>query len=243
MTSRAKLACRPERISQQPSSADQRPRHSSVRRHSPTRSGREALLNFLLFVVVALLMVWAAHSRLGSSLPEVTTVAVHIVTPECVSAEDMARRYGWEGDWREYMMAVKELNGWERCPILHVGDPVFVPDFRTREVVPHGSVGGPTRQSHRRRAEACPAVADDHAAAGSTYKNSSAVDSLNQQLDRVSPRSGETGRPVGAEILPASPPIAERQIRGRRQGRAARTIFHGGNHDSTAATPNSATDR
>jgi len=217
MTSRAKVACRPERISQQPISTDQRPRHSSARRHSQPRSGRDAL-----FVVVALMMVWTARTlTMGTPATPVTAVAVHTVTPQCVSAEDMARAYGWGGDWREYMMAVKELNGWDRWPILHVGDPVFVPDFRTREEAPYGSLAGPTQQSYRRRPEAYPAVADDHAAAGSTHKN----DLTNQQLDRVSPRSGETGRPVEAHVLLASPPIAERQLRGRRQGRAARTYL------------------
>jgi len=214
-------------------SADRSLSRTNKRRNATTRSGREATFarEALLFVVVALLlMVWAAHTtRLGSSLPEVTTVAVHTVTPQCVSAEDMARAYGFRGDWREYMMAVKELNRWDRWPILHVGDPVFVPDYRSNEEVAYGSVG-PTQQSHRRRAEAYPAdPADDHAAAGSTHQNSSAVDSRNQQLDRRETlRSSITGRPVEADILPASLPASERQIRGSRQGRAARPNPHGG---------------
>ena len=207
-------------------SADRSRCRTSDRRHSPTRSGREATFarEALLFVVVALLlMVWAAHTtRLGSSLPEVTTVAVHTVTPQCVSAEDMARAYGFRGDWREYMMAVKELNGWDRWPILYGGDPVFVPDYRSNEEVAYGSVG-PTQQSHRRRAEAYPAgsggiisgITSDPS--GSTHQNSSAVDSRNQQLDRRETLRPSTGRPVEAHVLLASP---------QRQGRAARPILH-----------------
>jgi len=250
---------RPERI-QQLTHIAHRPCSSSAHRNTAPRSGRKATLardatlarkatfarDAILFVpVVALLMVWAVRTTpLGSPVPETATVAAHTVTPECVSAEDMARRYGWEGDWREYMMEVKELNGWDRWPILHIGDPVIVPDYRSHEEVAYGSVAGPAQQIQSIEASYPADAADDPAAAGSTYQNSSAADSRNQQLDRSESLRPSTGRPVGADILPASPPIAERQLRGRRQGRAARTIFHGGNHDSTiAATSNSATDR
>ena len=221
------MTSRPGCISQQPTSTDQGMSHTSARRNATTRSGREAFLFFA--VAVPLLMVWAARTlTMGTPATPVTAIAVHTVTPQCVSAEDMARQYGFEGDWRENMMAVKELNGWDRWPILHVGDPVFVPDYRSNEEVAYGSVG-PTQQSHSvGSAELSDPAdpADDPAAAGSTHQNSSAV--TNQQLDRSESLRPGTGRPVEADNLPASLPASERQIRGSRQGRAARTNPHGG---------------
>ncbi len=146
------MTSRPERRSQQPistthrsrhTSADQSLSHTSARRHSPTRSGRQATLArqatfardaIFLIPVIALLMVWAARTlAMGTPATPATAFAAHTVTPQCVSAEDMARAYGWTGDWREYSYQIGQLNPSLDWGSLHAGETIRVPDYRTHQ--------------------------------------------------------------------------------------------------------------
>ncbi len=137
------MTSRPERRSQQPTSTTHRSRHTSAdqslsrtsdRRHSPPRSGRVAIFSqdaIFLIPVVALLMVWAARTlAMGTLATPATAFAAHTVTPECVSAEDMARAYGWTGDWREYSYQIGQLNPSLDWGSLHAGEVIRVPDYR-----------------------------------------------------------------------------------------------------------------
>jgi hypothetical protein len=56
--------------------------------------------------------------------------AIHTISADCVSAQQMAERYGWAGDWREYMEMTRRLNGWEQWPYLHAGEEIVVPEYR-----------------------------------------------------------------------------------------------------------------
>ena len=89
--------------------------------------GRAALI---LLPLTALVAVWAILSRPVIPPSAGPLVTVHTVTPDCVSAQDMARAYGWSGDWREYAWQIRQLNpglDWGR---LHAGQQLLVPDHR-----------------------------------------------------------------------------------------------------------------
>ena len=59
-------------------------------------------------------------------------LTVHTVSADCVSAQQMAEKYGWEGDWREFAWLVEQMNGWKEWPTLQLGQEVTVPDARPR---------------------------------------------------------------------------------------------------------------
>jgi hypothetical protein len=96
----------------------------------------------LLGIVVIVVLMWAVshHTYRDSHAPMQT--AAHIITPDCVSGEDMARAYGWTGDWREFAYEIRRLNGWADWPFLHAGDEVIVPDYRTHRCANGGGSEG-----------------------------------------------------------------------------------------------------
>jgi len=110
----------------------------SSRTPNVTRPRRACPLILLVLCIGSLvsLVVWAAHSR-QLAATAAAAVAAHTLTTDCVSAEQMARRYGWTGDWRAFAYETQQLNGWERWPLFHLGEQILVPDYRTLE-------GGPT---------------------------------------------------------------------------------------------------
>ncbi len=184
------MTSRPERISQQPTStthrsrrtsADQSLSRTSARRHSPTRSGRVAIFSrqatfardaIFLLPVVALLMVWAARTlAMGTPATPVTAFAAHTVTPQCVSAEDMARAYGWTGDWREYSHQIRQINPSLDWGSLHAGEVIRVPDYRTHQN------SDPHQQLDRR----------ESLRSGETGRPGGAVSSQPRLLDRAGP--------------------------------------------------------
>jgi len=57
-------------------------------------------------------------------------IVMHTITPDCVSGEQIARAYGWTGDWREYAWALQRVNHWQQWPTLHVGEAVWAIDCR-----------------------------------------------------------------------------------------------------------------
>jgi len=67
---------------------------------------------------------------------------VHRVRADCLSAEQMAREYGWEGDWREFEWVTEQLNGWRGWPTLQLGDEIAVPDGRARQRNPQMNADG-----------------------------------------------------------------------------------------------------
>ena len=94
---------------------------------------RDALVCLLILTaIIALFFGYAIGSR-GVPIWATRPCAIHTITQDCLSAEDMARAYGFEGDWRQYEWEVRRLNQWERWPTLHLGDRVIVPDYRNHQ--------------------------------------------------------------------------------------------------------------
>jgi len=108
-------------------------------RRGRRESSREAALGVLwLLIAVALgLCAWGVRGLWRA--PVGGAAVEHTITAECVSAEDMAREYGWfDGDgyrdWREYQYLIQQANGWGgRWPLLRAGDRISVPDYRERK--------------------------------------------------------------------------------------------------------------
>ena len=97
---------------------------------SPPARPRDALVSLLVLgLIVSCLFGYVLGSR-GIPIGAEPRAVIHTITQDCVSAEDMARAYGFEGDWREYSFEIRRLNQWERWPTLHLGDRVIVPDYR-----------------------------------------------------------------------------------------------------------------
>jgi len=91
-------------------------------RQVPTRI---SLLTGACLLLIATVILWVAAAHIQPNRCT-ATVAVHRVTTDCYTPEEIARRYGWQGDWRDYMAMVQQLNGWERWPMLHRGDDMLV---------------------------------------------------------------------------------------------------------------------
>lgn len=93
-----------------------------------------------LLVIAVILAAFAGYTIGSWGVPLWATqpCAIHTITRDCLSAEDMARAYGFDGDWRQYEWEIRKLNQWARWPTLHLGDRVIVPDYRE-------PAGGPDR--------------------------------------------------------------------------------------------------
>jgi len=112
--------------------------HSIARAQTRAHSHRKATVGRLALIILSAVaivpsMVWTACTlRTGTPRPEIA-VAVHTITPGCMSAEDIARAYGWTEDWRDYMIMIEWHNpdlDWGR---LHYGDRLLVPDYRSHQ--------------------------------------------------------------------------------------------------------------
>ena len=99
-------------------------------RQRKSRMGRLALI-IPITLAVAPMMVWTACTLTGRTPRPDITVAVHTITSDCMSAEEIARAYGWTEDWRDYMVML----GWHNPDLdwgrLHYGDRLLVPDYRS----------------------------------------------------------------------------------------------------------------
>ena len=85
----------------------------------------------IVIALAALSAVMGMMFACGVLGPEPQIVAaIHTIAPESVSAEEIARQYGWRGDWRDYMEQMRRLNGWDSWPFLHAGEKIIVPDYR-----------------------------------------------------------------------------------------------------------------
>jgi len=65
-----------------------------------------------------------------------------------MSAEDIARAYGWTEDWRDYMIMIEWHNpdlDWGR---LHYGDRLLVPDYRSHQNAQRLRAGEIARAPH-----------------------------------------------------------------------------------------------
>lgn len=106
------------------------PARTRARQHRKATVGRFALI-ILSAVAVVTPMVWMACTlRTGTPRPDIA-VAIHTITVDCMSAEEIARAYGWSEDWRDYMIMIEWHNrdlDWGR---LHYGDRLLVPDYRS----------------------------------------------------------------------------------------------------------------
>ncbi len=124
---------------------------SNFRRTNAIRPRRAYPLIIKVLCIASLVssVVWAAHSRQQATAT--ITVAVHTITSDCVSAERMARHYGWTGDWRAFSYETEQLNGWDRWPLLHLGEQILVPDYRNHQSRHQQlDVGFPARRAERR---------------------------------------------------------------------------------------------
>jgi len=83
-----------------------------------------------LAIVVLGMIVWAAVAALTKPNPTTSSVAVHSVTRGCYTPEEIARAYGWQGDWRDYMVRLARLNAWPGWPQLRIHDQLLVLDYR-----------------------------------------------------------------------------------------------------------------
>jgi len=97
---------------------------------SPPAPARDALVCLLVLAIIVVFFVGCVLGSRGGPIWATQPCAIHTITQDCLSAEDMARAYGFEGDWRQYEWEIRRLNQWERWPSLHVGDRVIVPDYR-----------------------------------------------------------------------------------------------------------------
>jgi len=87
-------------------------------------------LLFLSIFGMLLLLCWGVKRAMTPPLPE-GQVVQHVITVDCVSSQQMARFYGFHGDYRKYEFQIAEINGWQgRWPLLHVGQQVRVLDYR-----------------------------------------------------------------------------------------------------------------
>ena len=93
---------------------------------------RYSLLTGACLLLIGTVILWAAAAHIQPN-PCTATVAVHRITTECYTAPEITRRYGWQGDWRDYMVRVQQLNRWDRWPMLHRGDDMLVLDYRTHQ--------------------------------------------------------------------------------------------------------------
>lgn len=93
-------------------------------------------------------MVWTACTLIGRTPRPEIPVAIHTITPDCMSAEDIARAYGWTEDWRDYMIMIEWHNpdlDWGR---LHYGDRLLVPDYRSHQNAQRLRAGEIARAPH-----------------------------------------------------------------------------------------------
>jgi multisubunit Na+/H+ antiporter MnhG subunit len=86
----------------------------------------------VLLGLLALVVLTVIGGALSFLAPQTFAVVTHTITADCVSAQDMAHAYAWEGDWRDYAAEVERLNGWTRWPVLQLGQRVRVPDYRRK---------------------------------------------------------------------------------------------------------------
>jgi hypothetical protein len=95
---------------------------------------RDTGLGLLCLAIFGMLLMLAYGVRRAMTppLPE-GLVIQHVVTSDCVSSQQMAQVYGWQGDYREYEHSIAQINGWERWPRLRVGQQVRVLDYREAE--------------------------------------------------------------------------------------------------------------
>jgi len=111
------------------------PSHSHAHSTYRSRPGRavvpDGVIGFLsLCAILAVLfctLVWIG--RWPDDIPPVNR-DVLIVAPDLCAAPQIARHYGYPGDWRRYEAEMERLNGWRRWPVMHVGDRVWAPDYR-----------------------------------------------------------------------------------------------------------------
>lgn len=95
-------------------------------------------IRFALWAFIGLmaLIILAVVFPMPTPAPRVVT---HTITADCLSAQQMATRYGWQGNWCEYACQIARLNGWRlhdrtKWPVLHLGEKVRVPDYRRKEM-------------------------------------------------------------------------------------------------------------
>jgi hypothetical protein len=104
-------------------------------RSGPTRN---SLLTGACLLLVGTVILWAAAAHNQPNPQPVAgdvrpTVAAHRVTTDCYTPGEIARHYGWQGDWRDYMVRLQRLNGWDRWPMLNRGDEIQALDYRTHQ--------------------------------------------------------------------------------------------------------------
>ena len=103
-----------------------RPEAAADARHDRTRPGPGGTAALALVVSLYILVALTGPSQQPSG------VATHRITADCFTGEDLAERYGYQGDWRQYTHDVRKLNGWEQWPLLQLGQRILVPDYRGR---------------------------------------------------------------------------------------------------------------
>ncbi len=81
---------------------------------------------WLLMIYIALQLIAALSP---SDLPAPRTAA-HQISPDSLSAPDLAHRYGYQGDWRAYAYQINQLNPGLHWGRLHTGQQLTVPDYR-----------------------------------------------------------------------------------------------------------------
>jgi hypothetical protein len=137
-----------------------RPRGPSVGTRVPTRTRRIRPAAIIVLTVVlaslAAALGWVAPGP--SSRPRAHPgrllatgdwqLTTHVIAANACSAEQIARLYGWTGDWRRYRYLVDQLNPGLHWGRLHPGDRLRVPDFRAvpgalRSASPRGGAAVP----------------------------------------------------------------------------------------------------
>ena len=89
-----------------------------------------SLLTGASLLLIGLAILWAVGVHLCSSVVAPPSIVAHRITTDCYTPAEIARAYGWTGDWRDYMTLVEQINGWPAWPILNRGDDVLVLDYR-----------------------------------------------------------------------------------------------------------------
>ena len=116
--------------------------HGNIPRRPETRGSRSYHLRpGRLIALIALPVACLAICRSGPDLRDpqgfrpTRTAAVsgppaaiiHVITPDCVSAQQIARAHDYRGDWRDYMELIRQANGWRGWPLLQAGDRILIP--------------------------------------------------------------------------------------------------------------------
>lgn len=84
----------------------------------------------IMFTIILFFWMGFAYGVMCGEGYSPACAAIHTITPESVSAQEISRAYGWRGDWRDYMEQMRRLNGWDSWPLLHAGEKIIVPDYR-----------------------------------------------------------------------------------------------------------------